>query len=359
MPDMMDLIWRRKYSPSADAMLMCVLTALEVRCRLLEQLNAKDPDAVVHVLKDIEAKIDALKVTPRGQLTEAEAWTEANRLQMMTVFVEPQANLLQEIQIRLDEAGAEGASATPRLCTAYDAAKLRALDHATNPPTLRPEEAPGLRSLLLSVLSESHWTKQRKFVSRPLQKSATRWIVCAGIVSFCLFLVPYLFIYGRAYFTDLVDKKFFTGLPLYTALTAGLFGAYFSRLLFIQTNVGKLSIGELKAAREFTSIFLRGSVGMCGALVVFFFLRSGIVDGSLFPNFAKLGLNDSSVPMQEAAGMGSPTEPIPQLRLILPSQQLALLAIWCFLAGFSERLVPSILSSTEQQFGSAARGAKK
>ena len=29
---------------------------------------------------------------------------------------------------------------------------------------------------------------------------------------------------------------------------------------------------------------------MCGAFVVFFFLRSGTVEGGLFPNFAKLGL---------------------------------------------------------------------
>ena len=97
---------------------------------------------------------------------------------------------------------------------------------------------------------------------------------------------------------------------------------------------------------------------MCGALVVFFFLRSGTVEGSLFPNFAKLGLNDSKVPLRDALAGNQLTE-VQELRLILPSKELALLAIWCFLAGFSERLVPSILSSTEQQFNSAASTTRK
>jgi hypothetical protein len=334
-------------------MLMCAVTALEVRCLLLERLNGQKHDAVLTEIKD---KLGALTNSPRADLTEVEAWSEVDRLRMMTVLVEPEDTLLQEIQIRLDEAEAEGASATPRLRTAYAAAKLRVLDHNKNAPTLLPENVSVLRSLLLNVLSESHWTKARKFLGRPLQKSAMRRIVGAGVASFALFLLPYFLIHGGAYYSPQVAVNIFTGLPLYTALTAGLFGAYFSRLHFIQSNVGKLSIGELKTAQEYTSILLRGAVGMCGALVVFFFLRSGIVEGTLFPDFTKLGLKDSTVPFRDA---GNQLTAVQELRLILPSKELALLAIWCFLAGFSERLVPSILSSTEQQFDSAASPTKK
>ena len=65
----------------------------------------------------------------------------------------------------------------------------------------------------------------------------TRKIVFAGLGSFGLFLLPYVAAYGWVYFfPKAADWSGFTGLPLWTALTAGLFGAYFSRLLFIQTD---------------------------------------------------------------------------------------------------------------------------
>jgi len=149
-----------------------------------------------------------------------------------------------------------------------------------------------------------------------------------------------------------ISVESWAGLPLYTALTAGLFGAFFSRLMYLQTDGAKLSMDELGSAREFSSIALRGCVGMCGALVVFFFLQSGIVQGSLFPDFDKIGLELGTVPLTE----GDATN---VLRSLLPKQDLALLVVWCFLAGFSERLVPSILSSTETTIGDAARGQKK
>jgi hypothetical protein len=34
--------------------------------------------------------------------------------------------------------------------------------------------------------------------------------------------------------------------------------------------------------------------------------------------------------------------------LVLPNRELALLAVWGFLAGFSERLVPNMLASSEK-----------
>jgi hypothetical protein len=42
------------------------------------------------------------------------------------------------------------------------------------------------------------------------------------------------------------------------------------------------------------------------------------------------------------------------MHLIMPSNALALLAMWSFLAGFSERLVPSILANTESSFAKSA-----
>jgi hypothetical protein len=46
------------------------------------------------------------------------------------------------------------------------------------------------------------------------------------------------------------------------------------------------------------------------------------------------------------------------MAFVMPSKALALLTFWCFLAGFSETLVSSILKGTEQQLGDAATPAQ-
>ncbi len=337
-------------------MLLYFLSVIAVRARMLEQNGAlKDgkKDALLHEINERRRQLE--NCVP-GSIGEDAAWTEAYQLERMMALLEPEENLIAELGLRLDEAAAERVPAEPRLRAAFTALSARALDPDATMLRIRAEAEPEARALLLEVLEELHWTVQRKFYGRPIQKAATRQIVYAGVISFGLFVLPYLFIYIAAPFRQL-NFGFLTGLPLYTALTAGLFGAFFSRLLFIQANAAQLTLGELKTAREWTSIFLRGSVGMCGGLVVFFFLRSGIVDGSLFPNFGQFAVLEQFVPMREAR-QGEQVADVRQLRLLLPSPSLALLAVWCFLAGFSERLVPSILSSTEETL-SQAGGQKK
>ena len=73
---------------------------------------------------------------------------------------------------------------------------------------------------------------------------------------------------------------------------------------------------------------------MCGALIVYFFLRSGFVSGALFPVFEEVAIRYVNIASPDAVNM----------TFVMPSQALALLTFWCFLAGFSQALVPSILA---------------
>jgi hypothetical protein len=134
----------------------------------------------------------------------------------------------------------------------------------------------------------------------------------------------------------------FGNIPLYTALSMGFLGAFFSRLILLERS-SHISLDEILLQQERSYNYLRAGFGTCGALIVYFFLRSGIVSGAVFPVFENIAVeairpeSDTAVPM-----------------LLVPSKDLALLMVWCFLAGFSEALVPTILKKTEEQVSSAA-----
>lgn len=342
------------YTVLDDTMLMNFLSTMDVRLKWLESQQPPASQADTELLEGIKQRIVKILQPPAAPFTADRAWNEAYSLERMLSLLEPASTLTGEIQRRLDEAAIEKVSAEPRLRAAFADAGKQALDSTKTPPEIRPAAIPALRMMLLDVLEEIHWTNQRKFLTRPIQKNATTKIVAVGLFSFLLVLAPYLLIFFFSSYNSPAAATW-TGLPMYSALSAGLFGAFFSRLLFMQTYASSMSLGELKNAREFVSIFLRGSVGMCGALIVFFFLQSGIVTSTLLPKFDQTGLSEFYVPYTTLSADKNPSS----LHLILPSPNLALLIVWCFLAGFSERLVPSILSTTEGTLGNAANSTKK
>lgn len=342
---------QENHSVSEDAMLTYFLSALDVRVsRLLSQAAPDSPD--VARLADIRKRIADLRGS--SSPSRDNAWTDAYGLERELSLMEPAETLLSEIQRRLGEAESEKVAATARLRADFMAIEAQSLDKSKTPPEVRPAEIPLLRSFLLDILEELHWSSRRRHHARPIQKRATRRVVSIGLLSFLLCLLPYVFLYiVGAYSSSGGRVERWVWLPLYTALTAGLFGAFFSRLMFVQSNADLMSLDELHSAGQFSSILLRGSVGMCGALIVFFFLQSGIIEGNLFPDFGHLGLVERLVPVVEGSTEAA------TLLFILPSAPLALLFIWCFLAGFSERLVPSILTSTDQAFVDSATGLRR
>ena len=344
--------WGVRPAPAAvrsgepDAMLASFLSVLDVRTRRAT-LSVTD-EAKKAVLAEIQTSLNTFKdrfaVASRD---DAQAWNECYRLERLMALIEPAENLWPELQRRVAEAADEKLTSALRLAAAADAARQLAFD-AQAPHGLRPGGEELLRSNLLDVLEEIHWAVHRKFYSRPIRKSASRRIVGTGMLAFLLFIMPYIVLYWFA-LTGRNPVEGWSWLPFYTALTSGLFGALFSRLLFLQSNWDNLTIGGLKVARDYTSIFLRGCVGMTGAVIVSFFLLSNVVGGGLFPIFSEIGLDTTSYPKVEGS--------VPHLSLIYPSKSLALLVVWSFLAGFSERLIPSLLQDTEASI--AKRAASK
>ena len=332
-------------------MLGYFLSTLTVRAMSVKSTLAGDK-VRQELFRELQSSLNSFSVRfPSSPApTNHAAWAEAYRLERMLALVEPASSLVGELKRQTAEAVEERIPSASRLLAAFEAALPLAVDTSQSPPVLRAGGEALLRPLLLQTLEDLHWNSQRKFYARPIQKQATYRIVYLGIGAFIIFLAPYLAVYADIFAGHEAGLASWAGLPLYTALTAGLFGAFFSRLLYLQQNWNGLTLGAIMDARDVTSIILRGCVGMTGATMVYFFLQSETMTGALLPKFSEIGFAQSMYP---ADTNGSTVIPI---RLFYPNPALALLVVWCFLAGFSERLVPSILETTEASLGKQGAG---
>jgi hypothetical protein len=315
-------------------MLRLYRTNLEVRLRCIDELSLQ-----TEFQKRTHAMISKM-LTSWGEpkATEgASEWDEAYKIERMIDLLLGGPELRQEIRTRLDELASEHPSDAARLRAQYDALV------APSPDSPAPQiDDALLRSFLLRVMEVLHWNAKKKYLARPIRKEATKNILWCVIFAFLLTIAPYVLV--NLDFVPANDLgKWWSLFALYTALASGLLGAFFSRLITVQRDGASMTLDEVFLHREFSYTLLRAGVGVCGALVVYFVLKSGLVDGALFPKFDKLAMEwvrvpDGTVPMT----------------FVVPSKDLALLTVWCFLAGFSEVLVPSILAGTERQLSEAS-----
>jgi hypothetical protein len=116
----------------------------------------------------------------------------------------------------------------------------------------------------------------------------------------------------------------------------GLVGGFVS----IQQRLKNVSDEELDLlSRSWFQILLIPVYGGIFALVLYLAFLSGIVEGTLFPRLSvpAFGSPPTSADMKNLFTSTYPTTGV----------DLAKLIFWSFVAGFSERLVPQIISKTE------------
>lgn len=323
---------------ASSDMLRLYRTNLEVRLHCIDEPSLQTEgqrhtySAVREMLKD---------VSQSRPLDREVEWNEVHKAERLIALLLSGAHLRQEIRSRLQDLAAEKATGADRLRAEHETL-LKSGENGT-----APADDNALRAFLLRVMELLHRIEKEKYLARPIRKQATRNLLLCVIGAFVLVVLPYVLLTIDFGHEGLKMSRWWSQFALYTALMSGLLGAFFSRLLMLQRDWSTMPLDEVFLHRDFFYTLLRAGFGMCAAFIVYFVLRAGVIDLAVFPKFDKLAIEFVQVPPPGA-----------QMAFHFPSKDLALLTVLCFLAGFSEVLVPRLLANTERQVSDAGTPAK-
>ncbi|HVS12075.1 MAG TPA: hypothetical protein VMS76_19600 [Planctomycetota bacterium] len=256
-------------------------------------------------------------------------WLDAYEIEQQLVHLMPAAKLGSELRVRLVEAH-----------SVLKPAKAQAYGEAVKCAKTDPEQ----RGLLSRLVNDLQWTytvneAKRQFWGTLTRRTAWMLAICAGAFLVSMFLVqvaprdafPWLSVaqWSTLEFHPLSWKS------LLLVCAAGAWGASFSMLLGLKkVDLKKVSLDQLKVMLTRGVFLARMCIGAGGALVLLFFMVSGILSGTVFPEFTA---------GEPVAGASATTD------LIVNSKSVVLLVLWCFIAGFSEKLVPGLLADSERR----------
>lgn len=112
------------------------------------------------------------------------------------------------------------------------------------------------------------------------------------------------------------------------ALITGFWGASFSMIVGLNDRLKSSSLDDLRILKSISFVVSRAFVGVGASLILYFFICSQSLEGTIFPDLTSIHESNT---MQ-----------------IVDYKNLSLLVIWSFIAGFSEKFIPNLLSKTEK-----------
>jgi hypothetical protein len=193
---------------------------------------------------------------------------------------------------------------------------------ASNPPALANSDESALKADLLALQGQL----QELRASRRTQLRARNVIAFWTVVLFATAILLTLQLDKLLHMKQTI---------IFDVFGVGMLGGVFSTLLRVQ-KFKLCGINEARAlsqAGNQITVILAPAIGGVGAVVVFVMLAAGFLQGSFFPSLK---------PIDFTAGVDA-LEKLFQLQLA-SSSEAAKLYLLCFLAGFSERLVPDVMT---------------
>ena len=248
-------------------------------------------------------------------LADEHCWDNANTAEQLLANLYTDGELDCEIKLCLLEA------------------KTR-LDIANNEFFTQQQQKVDCRDSKLHLLSSLYKKLQISYDLEEQKKfllSTMRFSTC---MAFCLSIMMFFMLdnlrYIKAFTTFTSSNKLEF---IISAIAAGWMGACFSMLMRLKGDIANQSIAELAATNRIDNLISRSLIGMVSGLIIFFAFEATILQGALFPmlNFTDEG---EYIMIKDGWTLG---------------KGHALLVFWCFLAGFSEKLVPDLLSKAEER----------
>ena len=274
----------------------------------------------------------------------AQNWTHAYEIEQLVVHLFNDETITTELSVRLLEARS---ILRPELATMYETQfreieKSREDAQSTQALATLGERR---RTLLARLINDLQWRYIVNEATRRYSKLITRRTAILSVAA----LVTFVFVIVVGIAQEWLRFEYGDIHLLWVAGLAGTWGATFSMLASLKNRLVDTKFDDLKLMKAFTVLMSRAAIGAGAACILFFFLSSGLLAGSAFPSLTEPRVVPSETPRDPDAL--TPTEP--QRPRELPHTELALLIVWCFLAGFSEQLIPGLLASTEARAASA------
>jgi hypothetical protein len=263
----------------------------------------------------------------RELLTQAErSWTHAYEIEQLLIDLYDDDTVRTELEVRALEAKAV---LRPEQTALYEQ-ELKSIRDPDTPMT------PARRRVLLArLVNDLQWRYTVNEATRRYSKAVTSRAGTLFVLALAAFsvLIAYTIIAKPQFAPN--DLRLFA-----FAALAGAWGATFSILTSLKDRLKGSGLDDLKLMRPWVMLISRALIGSGAACILYFFIVSGLLRGSaissIFPDFG------SASTARSASPDGTP---------MLPVDQLALLVVWCFLSGFSERMVPGLLERIESKAG--------